>query len=140
MGQGLKGNVVVVTGAARGIGRAIALRLARDGAAVVVNYAGSAQQAKETVGLIEKEGRRAAVVQADVSKVGDVVRLFDACFEKYARLDILVSNAGVTRPLVSYAAVVRLVQLCLVPGWYSPSAGVLALRSSFPLDMTIDDI
>jgi NAD(P)-dependent dehydrogenase (short-subunit alcohol dehydrogenase family) len=140
MAQGLKGKVAVVTGAARGIGRAIALRLARDGPAVVVNYAGSAQQAQETVGLIEKEGGRAAVVQADVSKVGDVVRLFDTCLHKYARLDILVSNAGVARPLMSCVAVVRLVQLCLVPGWYSPPAGVLALRSSFPLDMTIDDI
>src|SRR5262245_7480828 len=102
MARGLAGKVALVTGAARGIGRAIAQRLAQDGAEVVVNYAGSAQQAQETVGLIERGGGRAAAVQADVSKVGDVRRLFDACFETFARLDILVNNAGVmfTKPVV----------------------------------------
>ena len=95
MAQGLKGKVAVVTGASRGIGRAIALRLAQDGAAVVVNYAGSTQQAQETVALIKRAGGKAVSVQADVSKVGDVKRLFDACFEKFGRLDILVNNAGV---------------------------------------------
>ena len=102
MGQGLTGKVALVTGAARGIGRAIALRLAQDGAAVVVNYAGSARQAQETVGFIEQDGGRAAAVQADVSKVGDVKRLFDACFEKFGSLDILVNNAGMlfTKPVV----------------------------------------
>ena len=102
MSQGLKGKVAIVTGSARGIGRAIALRLAKDGAAVVVNYSGSVQQAQETVGLIEQGGGRAVAVQADVSKVGDVKRLFDACFEKFGKLDILVNNAGVmfTKPVV----------------------------------------
>jgi 3-oxoacyl-[acyl-carrier protein] reductase len=102
MTQGLKSKVAIVTGAARGIGRAIALRLAKDGAAVVVNYSGSVQQAQETVGLIEQGGGRAVAVQADVSKVGDVKRLFDACFEKFGKLDILVNNAGVmfTKPVV----------------------------------------
>ena len=102
MAKALTGKVALVTGAARGIGRAIALRLAQDGAAVVVNYAGSAQQAQETVGLIEQGGVHAIAVQADVSKVADVKRLFDACFEKFGRLDILVNNAGVmfTKPVV----------------------------------------
>ena len=102
MAQGLAGKVALVTGAARGIGRAIALRLAQDGAAVVVNYSGTAQQAQETVGLIEQGGRHAVAVQADVGKVADVKRLFDACFEKFGRLDILVNNAGVmfTKPVV----------------------------------------
>jgi 3-oxoacyl-[acyl-carrier protein] reductase len=102
MAKALTGKVAVVTGAARGIGRAIALRLAQDGAAVVVNFAASAQQAQETVGLIEQGGVHAIAVQADVSKVADVKRLFDACFEKFGRLDILVNNAGVmfTKPVV----------------------------------------
>jgi len=95
MGQKLMGKVALVTGAARGIGRAIALRLAKDGAAIIVNYSGSAQHAQETVGLIEQGGGRAVAVQADVSKVADVKRLFDTCFEKFGRLDILVNNAGV---------------------------------------------
>jgi 3-oxoacyl-[acyl-carrier protein] reductase len=102
MAKALNGKVALVTGASRGIGRAIALRLAHDGAAVVVNYVGSAQQAQDAVGQIEKEGGRAVAVQADVSKSGDVKRLFDACFEKRGRLDILVNNAGVifTKPVV----------------------------------------
>jgi 3-oxoacyl-[acyl-carrier protein] reductase len=102
MAQGLHGKIALVTGAARGIGRSIALRLAQDGAAVIVNYAGSAQQAQEAVGLIEKAGVHAIAVQADVSKVADVKRLFDACFEKFGRLDILVNNAGMmfTKPVV----------------------------------------
>jgi 3-oxoacyl-[acyl-carrier protein] reductase len=91
----LQGKVALVTGASRGIGRAIALRLAKDGAAVVVNYAGSRPQAEEVVAAIEKAGSRAVAVQADVSRAADVGRLFDACFERFGRLDILVNNAGV---------------------------------------------
>jgi 3-oxoacyl-[acyl-carrier protein] reductase len=93
--MGLQGKVALVTGASRGIGRAIALRLARDGAAVVVNYSGSEPQAREVVGEVEKAGGRAVSVQADVSRVADVVRLFDATLEHLGRLDILVNNAGV---------------------------------------------
>ncbi|MEZ5118275.1 MAG: SDR family NAD(P)-dependent oxidoreductase, partial [Candidatus Nanopelagicales bacterium] len=101
MANELTGKVALVTGAAKGIGRAIARRLARDGAAVVVNYAGSVQQANETVGLIEAGGGTAVAVQADVSKITDVKRLFETCCEKYGRIDILVNNAGVmfTRPV-----------------------------------------
>jgi 3-oxoacyl-[acyl-carrier protein] reductase len=91
----LQGKVAIVTGASRGIGRAIALRLAKDGAAVVVNYAGSEPQAQEVVASIEKAGGQAVAVRADVSKVADVVRLFDAAFERFGKLDILVNNAGV---------------------------------------------
>ena len=100
MAQAFNGKVALVTGASKGIGRAIALRMAQDGAAVVVNYAGGTQQARETVALIEKDGGKAIPVQADVSKVGDVKRLFDACFEKFGKLDILVNNAGMmfTKP------------------------------------------
>jgi 3-oxoacyl-[acyl-carrier protein] reductase len=91
----LQGKVALVTGASRGIGRAIALRLAKDGAGVVVNYAGSEQQAQEVVAGIERAGGQAVAVRADVSKVADVERLFDATFGRFGRLDILVNNAGV---------------------------------------------
>lgn len=97
----LTGKVALVTGASRGIGRAVALRLARDGAAVVVNYAGSADAAGQVVAEVESRGGRAVAVQADVSRVADVERLFDTTFEHFGRLDVLVNNAGVffTRPL-----------------------------------------
>jgi 3-oxoacyl-[acyl-carrier protein] reductase len=91
----LQGKVALVTGASRGIGRAIAQRLSRDGAAVVVNYAGSEQQAHAVVRDLEKAGGRALAVQADVSDVAAVERLFDATLGHFGRLDILVNNAGV---------------------------------------------
>src|SRR5262249_53879047 len=87
----LQGKVALVTGSSRGIGRAVAERLSRDGAAVVVNYAAGAGPAHEVVAGIEKAGGRALAVQADVSKVADVKRLFDATFERFGRLDILVN-------------------------------------------------
>ncbi len=97
----LDGKVAVVTGASRGIGRAIVLRLARDGAAVVVNYAGNAGAAGEVVAEIEAQGGRAIAVQADVGRVADVVRLFDEAIGHFGAVDILVNNAGVffTKPL-----------------------------------------
>jgi 3-oxoacyl-[acyl-carrier protein] reductase len=97
----LAGKVALVTGASRGIGRAIALRLARDGAAIVVNYAGNTEAAGQVVAEIEETGGRAVAVQADLGQVAEVGRLFDAVFEHLGRLDILVNNAGVlfNRPL-----------------------------------------
>jgi 3-oxoacyl-[acyl-carrier protein] reductase len=91
----LQGKVALVTGSSRGIGRAIVERLRRDGAAVVVNYARRAEEAREVVAGIERAGGRAISVQADVSKVADVVRLFDQAFAHFGRLDILVNNAGI---------------------------------------------
>ena len=93
--MGLQGKVALVTGASRGIGRTVAVRLGRDGAAVVVNYAGSQQAARETVAAIEEAGGRAVAVQADVGKRADVERLFDETFQHFGRLDILVTNAGI---------------------------------------------
>ncbi len=97
----LDGKAALVTGASRGIGRAIALRLARDGASVVVNYAGNADAARSVVAEVEALGGRAVAVQADVGKLADVTRLFDATMEHLGRLDILVNNAGIffTKPL-----------------------------------------
>ena len=98
----LDGKVALVTGASRGIGRAIAERLARAGAMVVVNYARSADAAREVVPAKEATGGRAAAVQADVSRVEDVRRLVRETVERFGRLDILVNNAGtaVYKPLV----------------------------------------
>lgn len=95
-------KVALVTGASRGIGRAIAQRLASDGAAVIVNYAGNVKHAEETVTMIENAGGRAVAVQADVSKVADVRRLFDATIEHFGRIDFLINNAGsmFTKPIV----------------------------------------
>jgi len=91
----LGGKVALVTGASRGIGRAIAVRLAHDGAAVVVNYSGNHKAASETVAAVEAARGRAIAVQGDVGKVGDIEQLFDAAFEHFGKLDILVNNAGV---------------------------------------------
>ena len=91
----LDGKVALVTGASRGIGRAIAVRLGQDGAAVIVNYSGNHEAARETVSAIEAASGRALAVQGDVGKVGDIKRLFDAAFEHFGKLDILVNNAGI---------------------------------------------
>lgn len=90
----LHGQVAVVTGASRGIGRAIAERLARDGATVVVNYATSAVEAATVVAEIENQGGKALAIQADIARLENIRRLFHETFERLHRLDILVANAG----------------------------------------------
>ncbi len=90
----LEGKVALVTGASRGIGRAIAVRLGRDGASVVVNYSGNAEAANEAVAAVEAAGGRAAAVRADIGQVAEVGRLFDETIRHFGRLDILVNNAG----------------------------------------------
>jgi 3-oxoacyl-[acyl-carrier protein] reductase len=91
----LEGKVAIITGASRGIGRAIADRLAAAGAAVVVNHRASAEQAAGTVAAIESAGGRALAVQADVGSVAGVRRLVETAVDRLGRLDILVNNAGV---------------------------------------------
>ncbi|MBV9866221.1 MAG: SDR family oxidoreductase [Abitibacteriaceae bacterium] len=90
----LANKVAVVTGASRGIGRAIALRLAEDGAAVVVNYKNSGDAAQAVVQEIESQGGRAVALQADVANLSDVRRLFEEVERTFAHIDILVNNAG----------------------------------------------
>ena len=93
-GNPLEGHVALVTGAAKRIGRSIALRLARDAANIVVNYRGSQAEAEELVAEIEKMGRRALAIQGDVSRRDDVQKMFAAVEKEFSRLDILVNNAG----------------------------------------------
>jgi 3-oxoacyl-[acyl-carrier protein] reductase len=93
----LSGRVAIVTGGGRGIGRAIALELAKGGASIVVNYNRSADAAQEVVKTIEDAGGQALAVQADVSLAADGERLVEAALEAYEKIDILVNNAGVTR-------------------------------------------
>ena len=88
-------QVAIVTGASRGIGRAIALRLAQKDNAVIVNYASNEAEAISVVQRIQDLGGRAHAVQADVSLAGDVRKLFDTADEVFGGVDILVNNAGV---------------------------------------------
>ena len=92
--QPFEGKVALVTGAAKRIGRSIALRLAAEGADVLVNYATSKPEAEQVVAEIKKLGRRALAWQADVSQRQDVQNMFTAVEGEFGRLDILVNNAG----------------------------------------------
>lgn len=93
----LEEKVAVVTGASRGIGRGIALALAREGAVVVVNYNGSAARAEEVVTTIKESGGRAAAVQCDVSDFEAAKEFYANVVKEYGRIDILVNNAGITK-------------------------------------------
>ncbi len=93
----LANKVALVTGASRGIGRAVALGLAQSGARVVVNYRGQQAAADEVVAAIEGAGGAAAAVQADVAQAADVEQLLKTTLDTYGRIDILVNNAGITR-------------------------------------------
>jgi NAD(P)-dependent dehydrogenase (short-subunit alcohol dehydrogenase family) len=90
----LQGRVALVTGAAKRLGRAVALRLAEEGADVVVHYRASQAEANETVAKIEALGRRAVALQANLGSIGEIRRLFDEVGKQFGRLDILVNSAA----------------------------------------------
>jgi 3-oxoacyl-[acyl-carrier protein] reductase len=94
----LEGRVALVTGGGRGIGRAIALTLAEAGADVAVNYCERAEAAEATADQIRGLGRRAEVVQADVSRAADAARLVEATEGRLGPIDILINNAGISEP------------------------------------------
>lgn len=98
----LNNKVAIITGSSRGIGRAIATRLANDGAAVVINYSHSADKADAAVQEIEQAGGKAVAIQADVSQVADLEGLFQDTLDKLGKVDILINCAGVVvyKPIV----------------------------------------
>lgn len=93
----LNGKTAIVTGASRGIGAAIALKLAEAGANVVINYNGSKSKAEEVAKKIESINGKAIIVQADVSKPSDAENLFDRTIQHFGKVDILINNAGVMK-------------------------------------------
>lgn len=93
----LENKVAVVTGASRGIGRQIAIHMAREGGFVIINYHGSKEKADETVAEIEKNRGRAEAIQCNVSSYQESEIFLRQVIEKYGRIDILVNNAGITR-------------------------------------------
>lgn len=93
----LEGKTALVTGASRGIGRAVALELAREGAKVIVNYSGSEEKAKQVVEDIKAIGREAIAVKCNVADSEEVADMFKQALEAFGKVDILVNNAGITR-------------------------------------------
>lgn len=93
----LKEKVVVVTGASRGIGKEIALRLASMDMTVIVNYAGSKEKAENVVKEIEEKGGRAEAIQCDVSDFTQCQKMIEDVHKRYGSIDVLVNNAGITR-------------------------------------------
>lgn len=94
MAGALTDKVVVVTGSAKRLGRAVALRLAEEGADIIIHYRSSKAEAQSAVAEIEKLGRRAAAIAADLGKVTEIKRLFDETAKQFGRLDILVNSAA----------------------------------------------
>ncbi len=93
----LENKIAVVTGAGRGIGRGIALALAREGAMVVVNYNGSKDRAEEVVRTIEEAGGKATAIQCNISDFEAAKEFFANVVKEYGKIDILVNNAGITK-------------------------------------------
>jgi len=93
----LKDKVALVTGASRGLGKAIALKLAAEGARVTVNYTKSVDKAEEVVKEIISRGGSAAAMRADITSLPEVEKMVDSLYEQFGRIDILVNNAGVTK-------------------------------------------
>ncbi|MCU1319715.1 MAG: 3-oxoacyl-(acyl-carrier-protein) reductase [Edaphobacter sp.] len=93
----LAGKVSIVTGSSSGIGQSIAIRLASEGASVVVNYSSRPEGADDTKGQIEARGGKAIIVQANVSKMADIQNLMDETWKQLGRCDILVNNAGIEK-------------------------------------------
>jgi len=94
----LEGKNAVVTGGGRGVGRAISLAFAQEGANVVINYAGNQKAADEVVGMIQAMGRKAVAVKGDVGQEEDAKRIVDTCVENFGSIHVLINNAGISKP------------------------------------------
>lgn len=94
----LEGKNAVVTGGGRGVGRAISIAFAQEGANVVVNYAGNQKAADEVVEIIKGMGRKAVAVKGDVGQEADAQKIVDTCVESFGSIHILVNNAGISKP------------------------------------------
>ena len=132
MSRELEGKVAVVTGASRGIGRAVAIRLGGLGASVVVNSSRDEAGAAEVVAAIEADGSRAIAVRADVSKPEEVRALFAAAKDRFGRVDIAVANAGIDEPGGPIADVTE--------GGYDRMFGVNAKGAFFTLRQAAHDL
>jgi 3-oxoacyl-[acyl-carrier protein] reductase len=93
----LENKSIIITGSSRGIGKEIALLLAKNGASVVINYTNNKTDAVAVKNTIETSGGKAITVQADVSKKDDVIRLFDSAITAFGKIDVLINNAGVMK-------------------------------------------
>src|SRR5262245_20149553 len=93
----LEGKNALVTGSDQGIGQGIAIRLAEEGANVVINYRKNQQGAEETRGRVEASGRRAAIIQADIGKTREAFRLVEEAVSTLGSLDLLVNNSGIEK-------------------------------------------
>jgi glucose 1-dehydrogenase len=98
----LKDKVVVVTGASKGLGRAMAVRFGQEQSKVVVNYRSNEEEALEVKKEIEQAGGQAIVVRGDVTKEEDVVNLVETAVKEFGTLDVMVNNAGVENPVPSH--------------------------------------
>lgn len=98
----LEGKAAVVTGGGRGIGRAVCLAFAKEGADVVVNYASQEKPAQEVVELIGKMGRKGVAIKGNVALKSDAEKIINTCVDHFGKIDILVNNAGVSKPNMLY--------------------------------------
>jgi glucose 1-dehydrogenase len=98
----LKGKVVVITGASKGIGRAMAIRFGQEQAKVVINYRSSEEEALEVMKEVKQAGGDAIIVRGDVTKEEDVKRLVRSAIDHYGTLDVMINNAGIENPVPSH--------------------------------------
>lgn len=132
MAGALDGQVAVVTGGSRGIGRACAIALAREGATVVINYTSNAAAAEETKKAVEAAGAKALIVKGDVAKADEAQALIKAAEDAFGKVDILINNAGINRDRTIQRMSVQewdeVVQTDLSSIFYTTNAAVNGMR------------